>query len=109
MIMPMVTYSAVRDDALGQHDLVGLVESLRRREVNAAELASAALERAHDSQPVLNAVVSWATAPQGPDSTADTVLGGVPTFLKDNENLAGMATRDGSRALPTNWPPQLRR
>lgn len=100
MIMPMVTYSAVRDDALGQHDLVGLVESLRRREVNAAELASAALDRAHDSQPVLNAVVSWATAPQGPDPTADTVLGGVPTFLKDNENLAGMATRDGSRALP---------
>ncbi len=101
MITAMATYTAVRDDALGDHDMVGLLELLRRREVNGAELAAAAQARAIDSQPTLNAVVSWVPTAQVGSPDAHGALAGIPTFLKDNEEFVGLPTREGSRAVPS--------
>ncbi|MCB0914166.1 MAG: amidase [Actinobacteria bacterium] len=92
------TYSAITDDALGSHDLVGLVDLLAKREVNPSELVAAARARAADSQPILNAVTSWVDQPTPRDDAGP--LAGIPTFLKDNEQLAGLPTREGSRAVP---------
>lgn len=98
---PVERYSAVRDDALGELDLLGVQRALAAGEVSADELTAAALDRAHDANAVLNAVVAWADPPvalalgSGPGPFA-----GVPSFIKDNEDLAGMVTTNGSRAVP---------
>lgn len=87
-------YSSVRDDALGRMDLVDTVAALGSGEVTGAELTAAAVERAREADTRLNAVVTWvppAVATMGP-------FAGVPSFLKDNEELVGFPTTQGSRA-----------
>lgn len=109
----MATFSAVRDDALGDRDLVALVAALRAGEVSAGEVRSAALTRAHEADRALNAVVAWVGEARPVSDTAtergrpvanrkDAVgpFAGVPTFAKDNEHLAGLPAREGSRAVP---------
>jgi amidase len=87
--------SAFRDDALGSHDMVGLLAALSAGSVTAEELRQAARARA-ESVKRLNAVVSWVDE----DLAGDGPLAGVPTFLKDNEDVAGYVTTHGSRATP---------
>lgn len=89
------------DDALGDDDATALAGRLARRQVSAAELHAAAVERARRADQTLNAVTTW---PSGSGSrAASTVAGpfrGVPTLVKDNEDLAGSPTSEGSRAMP---------
>lgn len=87
-----------RDDALGSSDTVDLLARLRAGEVSAQEVAAAALSRARDLDDAVNAVVCWVDDPTPDPERADAPLWGVPTFVKDNEALAGLPTRDGSRA-----------
>jgi amidase len=98
--------SAFTDDALGDSDVVALLDRLRRREVSAVELVEASRRRADAVDGRLNAVVSWATQPAPtPDSSA-AAFGGIPTFIKDNEAVTGLPTRQGSRATtdrPARW------
>jgi amidase len=90
--------SVVRDDALGADDLCGLLARLARRDVSAAELAAAARERAEAANLELNAVVvwtderTWRTAPAG-------AFAGVPVLVKDNDEIVGYPTTQGSRAV----------
>ena len=91
-------YTAVCDDALGSMDLVDAVSALARGDVSGAELTAASVERAREADTRLNAVVTWVppvVATEGP-------FAGVPSFLKDNEDLAGFATSHGSRATSRN-------
>ena len=91
------------DDVLGRHDAVGLAALVRRKEVSAAELVQAAIARAARVQQ-LNAVEVQCYSSPRSDSLADTAGGsfsGVPTFVKDNVDLAGLPTRHGSLALPS--------
>ncbi|MGB9373792.1 MAG: amidase [Jiangellales bacterium] len=95
---PRLEVSVDADDALGADDAVGLAERLRRREVSAAELAQAATGRARAVNPVLNAVTTWVddmTPPPG-----DSPFAGVPSLIKDNDDLAGYPTTQGSWAVP---------
>lgn len=87
--------STFSDDALADMDAVGLREALSAGRVSAAELRQAALQRAQAAEP-LNGVVTWVD-PQEPASGA---FAGIPTFIKDNEDLAGYPTTLGSRATP---------
>ena len=92
--------STFRDDALGTHDTTALRQALATGAVSAQELRDAALARAQDAH-LLNAVVTWLESPQnlaGP-------YAGIPTFIKDNENIAGYPTRYGSRATPDKGVP----
>ena len=50
----MTRISAFGDDALGDHDAVGLVDALRASEVSAAELVEAAIARTEAVNPTLN-------------------------------------------------------
>lgn len=88
---------AFGNDALGADDVVGLRERLERREVSPAELLAAARSRAEALQPRVNAVVAWAFPPH-PRPDPQAPLSGIPTVVKDNEPLAGVPTREGSRA-----------
>lgn len=84
------------DDALGDSDTVDLLARLKKREVHAKELTTAARERiAHAS--VLNAVAH--TVHEVPANT-DGPFAGIPLVLKDNEELIGYPTMQGSRAMP---------
>lgn len=90
--------SAFADDALGGSDVVDLLDRLQRREVSAQELVDAAGVRARNVNDELNAVVSWVPDPSVAPSSDGSPFAGIPTFVKDNEALAGLPTRDGSRA-----------
>ncbi|MTE15108.1 amidase [Nocardia aurantiaca] len=88
---------AFTDDALGDHDGVGIAELIRRGELSVAEVAKAAQERAARVNPALNAVVAEADTPLA-SADRDALLYGVPTFVKDNTDLAGLPTQHGSAA-----------
>lgn len=88
---------AFGDDALGSDDVVALRARLASGEVSAAELLAASRARAEVLQPRVNAVVSWAFPPH-PRADPQAPLAGIPSVVKDNEALAGVPTREGSRA-----------
>lgn len=89
------------NDALGDHDAVALAAMVRKGEVSAFELAQAAIERAGKVNSVLNAIEygifdhALNTAGAKP---VGGIFGGVPTFVKDNADMAGLPTRSGTRA-----------
>jgi amidase len=90
---------ATADDALGKDDVMELQHRLRRRKVSARELRMAARARLEAANSGLNAVVrdlEIAPAVSGP-------FAGVPTALKDNEDVAGYPTLHGSWA-PADTP-----
>lgn len=82
------------DDALGDYDVMDLLHLLRKRQVSAAELREAAQARIDAANGALNAVVR----PLGVDGDPDGPFAGIPTVLKDNEDLEGYPTLHGSWA-----------
>jgi amidase len=90
--------SAFGDDALGDHDAVAVAELIRRGELNPSEVAHAAIDRAHHVEPRLDAVAfaSYQRPAPGPRNGA---LYGVPTFVKDNTDVAAMPTNHGTAAF----------
>ena len=96
---------AFGDDALGDLDAVGLADAIRAGWVSRAEVVEAAIARAEAVNPALNGLAykafdqARATAAAGP---AGGFFGGVPTFLKDNVDVAGQPTMRGADA----WAPQ---
>ena len=95
--MPQV--DAVSEDALGSDDVMEMQHRLRRRKVSARELREAARARLAAVNDDLNAVVrdlDVAPAVTGP-------FAGVPSVLKDNEDLTGYPTLHGSWA-PADTP-----
>lgn len=105
------TVHAFSDDALGHDDATGLAQRLRRREVSNAEVAEASIRRARRVEPQLHGVVAESydqalEAARRLDSERPGgnpgFFRGVPTFIKDNLNVAGLPTRHGSAAIPGN-------
>lgn len=87
---------AFGDDALGTGDATEVAARIRSGEVRAAEVREAALGRAERVQPSLDAVECTDPSPRpaGPGPFA-----GVPTYVKDNVDVAGLPTTQGSRAF----------
>ncbi|RDH74577.1 amidase [Mycolicibacterium moriokaense] len=102
----MTRISAFGDDALGDHDAVGLVEALRAGKVSAAELVEAAIARTEAVNPTLNGLAHEAFDRARTRAGAAWPYGGyfdgVPTFVKDNVALAGMPMMQGTDA----WEPK---
>lgn len=91
---------AFTDDALGHDDAVALVTRLRAREVSRHELVAAAIARTEAVDPVLGAVAAERYA-AARDEAADDHPGffaGLPSFVKDNSDVVGLPTQQGSRA-----------
>ncbi|MFF5284023.1 amidase [Streptomyces sp. NPDC013171] len=89
---------AFRDDALGEHDAVGLAEAIRRGEVGAAEAARDAAARVRAVEERLHAVQTHVEIPV-PGAAAGGAFAGVPSFVKDNTDHQGLPTGHGSAAF----------
>src|SRR4029077_17835831 len=92
---------AFADDALGDLDAVGLTEALAARRVSIPEVVEAAIARTQRGDPRLNAVATEGFR-RGRAEAADPRGGffaGVPTYVKDNSDLAGLPTMHGTDAF----------
>ncbi len=89
------------DDALGHHDAVGLADELAEGRVSIPELVEAALARTASVDDRLGAVAF--ADPDGARARAADPRGGffagIPTYVKDNVDVAGMPTRHGTDAF----------
>jgi amidase len=96
----MMRVHAFGDDALGAYDAVGLVEALHSGAVSVREAVEAAIARTEQVNPELNALAYAAF--DGARASARRPHGGffsgVPSFIKDNVDVAGMPTLDGTDA-----------
>lgn len=94
---------AFGDDALGDLDAVGLADALRSGSVSRAEAVEAAIARAEAVNPALNGLAHAAfdQARAAASAPADGFFGGVPTFVKDNIDVAGQPSMHGADA----WAP----
>ena len=95
---------AFHDDALGSHDAVGLVEALHAGDVSVAEVVEAAIARAEQVESRLNAIAyrDYDRARAEARDPRPGFFAGVPTWVKDNSDVAGMPTLQGTDA----WDPQ---
>ena len=97
----MARVHAFADDALGDLDAVGLTEALAARRVSIAEVVEAAIARTERVDPDLNAVATpcFERARDEARTPRGGFFAGVPTFVKDNSDLTGLPTRQGSDAF----------
>src|SRR5271163_4404415 len=102
---------AFGDDALGELDAVGLVDAIKSGRVGRGEVVEAAIARTEAVNPELNGLAyqafdrARAEAAKAAESSAparDGFFSGVPTFVKDNVDVAGLPTMLGTDA----WPPR---
>ncbi|MEK9517903.1 amidase [Streptomyces venezuelae] len=93
------TVHAFRDDALGEHDAVGLAAAIRRGEVGAAEAARDAAARVREVESRLHAVQTHLGVPAPAGAPAAGAFAGVPTFVKDNTDYLGLPTGHGSASF----------
>lgn len=91
------------DDALGLDDACALADRLARGEVSEADVLAACAARAAQVDPLLRGI-EWdsSSAPtrRPVRSRPSLALNGVPTFIKDNIDVAGWVTGQGSQAVP---------
>lgn len=97
----MTRLNAFTDDALGRHDAVGLVQEMAAGRVSSAELVDAAISRTERVDPDLGAVAhrAWDRARAEASNPRGGYFSGVPTFVKDNAEVAGMPTAFGLDAF----------
>ncbi|MEZ0577909.1 amidase [Nocardioides sp. MH1] len=100
----MTRVHAYGDDALGDLDAVGLVERLRAGEVSIPEVVEAAIARTEQVAGDLGAVAhaDFARARRTARDPHGGYFAGVPTYLKDNVDVAGWPTMSGTDA----WAPR---
>jgi amidase len=98
---------ACGDDALGALAAVGVAASSAAGEISAREAAEAAIARIARVDPRLNAVVvrDYERAREQSATPAPGPFSGVPTVVKDNTDVVGLPTRQGSLAVPARPAP----
>jgi amidase len=93
---------AFSDDALGDHDAVGLAGEIRAGRVSPLEAVEAAIGRVEKVQPELNGLAcpDFDRARDRARSLrpGEHFFTGVPTFVKDNSDVQGLPTQQGSTA-----------
>jgi amidase len=89
-------------DELARLDAVGLAAAIARGDVSASEATRTAIARAEALNPQLNALIApdFERAVAHASVPGTGVFAGVPTVVKDNEDVFGLPTRYGSRATP---------
>jgi amidase len=92
---------AFTDDALGEHDAVGLVEEIRSGRVSRSEVVAAAIVRVQQVDPILAAVAAdrYDLALAESESPVGGYFAGIPGFVKDNCDVAGLPSQHGSKAF----------
>lgn len=92
---------AFTDDALGEYDAVGLAEEIRAGRVSRSEAVEAAIARVERVDPVLSAVATEAFQSAREESwrKGSGFFSGVPTIVKDNCDVAGLPTNQGTSSF----------
>lgn len=92
---------AFTDDALGELDAVGVAAAIATGAISAREAAEAAIARADAVNPALNAIqlADFERGLEQSEHIANGTFAGVPTFVKDNTDFAGLPTDQGSLAV----------
>jgi amidase len=102
----MVQISAFADDALGDLDAIGVVDALTAGRVSRTEVIEAAIARTEKVNPDLNGLAYEAFDRARVRAAGAHPYGGyfdgVPTFVKDNVQAAGMPMMEGTDA----WEPR---
>ena len=82
-------------------DATATAAAIRTGEFTAREAVEAAIRRAQALEPRLNAIVTeaWDRARATAAAPPDGPFAGVPTFIKDLEDVRGLPTRYGSRSF----------
>ncbi len=90
--------SAFTNDALGNMDAVAIAEAIAKKEISVAEATEAAIARAEKANADLNAIAvkTYADARNHSSLVKGGELYGVPSFIKDNENIKGYPTQLGT-------------
>lgn len=101
------------NDALGDHDAIGVAARIRTGEITAQQALEAAIARSER----VNGQLNFVAAPMleyGRARAAEHLSGpfaGVPTLIKDLMPMVGQPTKYGSRAfanfVPTEQPPYM--
>jgi amidase len=91
---------AFGDDALGDHDAVGLAEAIRSGAVSRREAVEAAVARTTALDEALNGLASerFTAAVDEAAAPHDGFFAGLPSFVKDNSDVAGLPTQQGTHA-----------
>lgn len=93
---------AFSDDALGDHDAVGLAAEIRAGRVSPLEVVEAAIARLELLQPELNGLACTdfdrARDRARRATPGERVFTGVPTLIKDNSDVQGLPTQQGCTA-----------
>jgi amidase len=98
---------AFGDDALGDLDTVGVAAAIADGTISAREAAEAAIARADVVNPALNAIQhpDFERALAAADRPLSGVFAGVPTFVKDNTDVEGLPSDQGSLAVRSTPAP----
>jgi hypothetical protein len=82
-------------------DAVGTAEAIRKGDLTAQEAVEAAIRRAQAVDPRINAIVTEAydRARASARGTLSGAFAGVPTFIKDLDDVRGLPTHSGSRSF----------
>jgi amidase len=92
---------AFGDDALGDLDAVGLADAIRAGSVSQNEVIEAAIARTEAVNPALNGLAHNAFEQARRAEPSSGFFAGVPTFVKDNVDVAGQPSMHGADA----WTP----
>src|SRR5699024_11676624 len=92
---------AFTDDALGADDATGVAHRIATGAVSATEAVEAAIERVERIDPQLRSVQfpDFDRARRAAGAGRTGAFAGVPTFIKDNVDYAGLPTDQGSQAV----------
>jgi amidase len=96
---------AFGDDALGDLDTVGLIDALKSGRVGRVEVVEAAIARTEAVNAAVNGLAYQTFDRARAEAAApakDGFFSGVPTFIKDNVDVAGLPTMLGTDA----WAPR---
>ena len=82
-------------------DAVGLAAAIRKGDLQASAAVAAAIARARSLEPQINAIVTetYEQALQSVQGPVSGPFGGVPTFIKDLDDVRGVPTHSGSRSF----------
>lgn len=98
--------SAFTNDVLGKRDAVELSQLISKKEIQIKELVEAAIQRAETVNPFLNGITTkmYETARKEAEEKSEGFFSGIPSFIKDNENVKGFPTSFGSYQYPERVP-----
>jgi len=92
---------------LGSMDATEIAAKIKNKEITSHEAVACSIARAEKVQPLINAVVSerYAEALKESKKEHKGLFGGVPIYIKDLNDYAGLPTFKGSAGV-TNYIPQ---